>query len=166
MSSIRRRFYCLLSVGLLLICLTSQNGWFNGDKARLSNTAYAAQNPIQFQSSQNTQLQKLLQERYQVLRAAAGLLNQQYSEGKVGILEIRDAVIDMLHAEADLYSASSEKIRVYEKLVKILQQQDKSLAEAVNTGRISQMDFLRARAATLKAEIQLEKLKLSEGTPQ
>jgi len=112
------------------------------------------------------QLRALLQERYEVLRAVAGLLNQQYSAGRVGILDIRDAIIEMLHAEADLRSTSSERIKVYEKLVSILQEQDKSLAVAVNAGKVNQMDFLKARVATLEAQIQLEKLRLTQETPQ
>lgn len=159
MPSTIKRYCCLLSGGLLLICLTSQNGFVNSNKVQLLNTVNAVQNPIQFQSGQSVQLQKLLQERYQILRAAAGLLNQQYSTGQVGILEIRDAIIDMLHAEAELQSTNSGKIKVYENLVKILQEQDKSIAVAVNAGKINQLDFLKARAATLQAEIQLEKLR-------
>jgi len=72
----------------------------------------------------------------------------------------------MLHAEADLRSTNAERIKVYEKLVTILQEQDKSLAKEVNAGRVNQMDFLKARVATLQAEIQLEKLRLPQQTPQ
>jgi len=84
----------------------------------------------------------------------------RYSAGRVGILEIRDAIIEMFHAEAEMSSTKTERIMVYEKLVKILQEQDKPLAEAVNAGRVTQMEFLRARASTLQAEIDLEKLRL------
>ena len=130
-------------------------------------SANAAQNPIQFQSAPiNAQLQKLLQERYEVLRATAGLLNQQYSTGKVGILEIRDAIIDMMEAEAALRSTNQERAMVYDKLVKILQEQDKTLAVGVNAGNVNQMDFLKARAATLQVQIKLEKLKSPQQTPQ
>jgi hypothetical protein len=146
--------------------MTSQNNWLSDNKAQLLNTANAAQSPIQFQNSQNFQLQKLLQERYEVLRAVAGLLNQKYSTGQVGILEIRDVIIDMLEAEAALKSTNQERILVYEKLVITLQQQDKTLAAAVNSGKIDQVDFMKARAATLQVQIKLEKLKLSQQTPQ
>lgn len=166
MLSTQKKGGCILSAGLILICMTSPVGWFNGNKAQLPTTTYAAENPIQFQGGQNEQLRTLLQERYEILRAVAGLLNQQYSTGQVGILEIRDAIIDMLHAEADLHSTKAERIKVYEKLVKILQEQDKTLAVAVNAGKVNQMDFLRARAATLQAQIQLEKLRLPKETSQ
>jgi hypothetical protein len=166
MLSTQKRFGCILLAGLILICMTSPVGWLNVNKAQLLNTTYAAEHPIQFQGGQNGQLRALLQERYEVLRAVAGLLNQQYSAGRVGILEIRDAIIDMLHAEADLRSTNSERIKVYEKLVTILQEQDKSLAVAVNAGKVNQMDFLKARVATLEAEIHLEKLRSSQETTQ
>jgi hypothetical protein len=166
MSSTQKRFYCLISVGLILICLTSPIGWFNGNKAQLFTVAHAAENSIQFHDDTNEHLRTLLQERYEVLRAVAGLLNQQYSTGKVGILEIRDAIIDMLQAEADLRSTNTEKIKIYEKLVILLQEQDKVLAKEVNAGRIDQMDFLKSRVATLEAEIHLEKLKLPKDMPQ
>jgi hypothetical protein len=166
MTSTQKRICCLISAGLLLICLTSPNQWLHGNKAQILTAARGAEHSIQFQGGPNEHLRKLLQERYDVLRAAVGLLNQQYSAGRVGILEIRNAIIEMLHAEADLSSTSTERIKVYEKLVKILQEQDKSLAEAVNAGRVTQMEFLRARASTLKAEIELEKLKLPKVTPQ
>jgi hypothetical protein len=146
--------------------MTSPAGWINGNKAQLPATTYAAENPIQFQGAQNEQLRALLQERYEVLRAIAGMLNQQYSTGQVGILEIRDAIIDMLHAEADLRTTNAERIKVYEKLVMILQEQDKTLAVAVNAGRVDQMDFLKARATTLQVQIQLEKLKMPKQTLQ
>ncbi len=166
MSSTQKRICCLISVGLLLICLTSPNGWLHGNNAQILTAARGAEHPIQFQGVPNEQLRKLLQERYAVLRAAVGLLNQQYSAGRVGILEIRDAIIEMFHAEADLSSNNAERIKVYEKLVSILQQQDQPLAEAVNAGRITQMEFLRARASTLQAQIQLEKLKLPQEISQ
>ncbi|MCP4261940.1 MAG: hypothetical protein GY774_31225 [Planctomycetes bacterium] len=166
MLSNQKKFGCILSAGLILICLTTPIGWLNGNNAQLLTTAHAAENAIQFQGDTNEQLQTLLQERYEVLRAVAGLLNQQYSTGKVGILEIRDAIIDMLHAEADLRSTNSEKIKIYQKLVTILQEQDKALAIEVNADKVNQMDFLKARVTTLEAEIQLEKLKLPTSIPQ
>lgn len=166
MLSTQKKFGCILSAGLILICMTTPIGWLNGNNVQLLTTAHAAENSIQFQGDTNEHLRTLLQERYEVLRAVAGLLNQQYSTGQVGILEIRDAIIDMLHAEADLRSTNAERIKVYEKLVTILQEQDKSLAKEVNAGRINQMDFLKARVATLEAEIHLEKLRLPQDTPQ
>ncbi len=166
MLSNQKRFGCILLAGLILICMTSPTSWFDGNKAQVPTTAYAAENPIQFQGAQNEQLRTLLQERYEVLKALAGLLNQQYSTGQVGILEIRDAIIDMLHAEADLRSTNAERIKVFEKLVTILQEQDKTLAVAVNASKVDQMDFLKARATTLQAQIQLEKLKIPKETPQ
>jgi hypothetical protein len=166
MSSTQKRVCCLISAGLLLICLNSPNRWLHGNKPQLLTTARATEHTIQFQGDTNQQLRALLQERYEILRAVAGMLNQQYSTGQVGILEIRDAIIDMLHAEADLRSTNAERIKVYEKLVSILQEQDKTLAVAVNAGKVNQMDFLRARAATLQAQIQLEKLRLAQQTPQ
>lgn len=164
MSSTKKRFCCLISAGLILIFLNSPNRWLQGNKSQLLTTAHAAEHPIQFQGDTNQQLRALLQERYDVLRAVAGLLNQQYSVGQAGILEIRDAIIAMLHAEADLYSTNAERIKVYQKLVTILQEQDKSLAREVNSGKVNQMPFLKARVATLEAQIQLEKLKLLQET--
>ena len=166
MSSTQKRICCFISAGLLLICLTSPNGWLHGNNAQLLTTVRAAEHPIQFQGGPNEQLRKLLQERYDVLRAVAGLLNQQYGAGQVGILEIRDAIIDMLHAEADLCSTNTERIKVYEKLVTILHEQDKSLAGEVNAGRVNQMDFLKARVSTLQARIDLEKLRLPQEISQ
>ena len=110
MTSTKKRFCCLISVGLFLICLTPQNPLLHGSKTQFLTAAHAAEHPIQFQGASNGQLRKLLQERYDVLRAAAGLLNQQYGAGRVGILEIRDAIIEMLHAEADLSSTKAERI--------------------------------------------------------
>jgi hypothetical protein len=81
-------------------------------------------------------------------------------------LEIRDVIIDLLEAEAALKSTNQERILVYKKLVIILQQQDKTLATAVNSGKVSQVDFMKARAATLKMQIKLEKLKSSQQTAQ
>jgi outer membrane protein TolC len=166
MTSTQKRISCLISAGLLLLCLTSPNGGLHGNNAQILTAARGAEHPIQFQGGPNEQLRKLLQERYDILRAAVGLLNQQYGAGRVGILEIRDAIIEMFHAEAEMSSTKTERIMVYEKLVKILQQQDKPLAEAVNAGRVTQMEFLRARASTLQAEIQLEKLKLPQEISQ
>ena len=167
MSSTQKRFRCILSAGLILICMTSHNGWINTNKAQMLTSSNATQSPIQFQSvPNNAQLQKLLQERYDILRATAGLLNQQYSTGKVGILEIRDAIIEMMEAEAAMRTTNQERSIVYEKLVTILQEQDKSLAIAVNAGKVNQMDFLKARATTLQVQIKLEKLKLLQQTPQ
>ena len=161
MLSNQKRFRCILSACLILICMSSHNGWINSNSAQMLTSANTAQNPIQFQTApNNAQLKSLLQERYEVLRAVAGLLNQQYSTGQAGILEIRDAIIEMLEAEADLRTTNPEQIKVYDKLVKILQEQDKTLAVGVNAGNVNQMDFLRARAATLQVQIKLEKLKL------
>jgi len=166
MLSTSNKLGCILSAGLILICITTPIGWLNGNNAQFLTTTHAAENAIQFQGDTNEQLRALLQERYEVLRAVAGLLNQQYSAGRVGILEIRDAIIKMFNAEAELRPTNSEKIKVYEKLVKILQEQDMSLAKEVNTGKVNQMDFLKSRVATLEVQIQLEKLRPPKGTPQ
>jgi hypothetical protein len=166
MTSTKKRINCLISAGLLLLCLTTPNRWLHGNKAQILTTARGAEHPIQFQGGPNEQLPKLLKERYDILRAAAGLLNQQYGAGRVGILEIRDAIIEMLHAEAEMASTNTERIMVHEKLVKILLEQDKSLAAAVNAKQITQMDFLRARASTLQARIDLEKLRIPKEISQ
>lgn len=166
MSSTQKRICCLISASLLVICLTSSSGWLHGNNAQLLTAARGAEHPIQFQGGPNEQLRKLLQERYDVIRLLTGQLNQQYGAGQVGILEIRDAIIDMLHAEADLSSTNTERIKVYEKLVSILHEQDKSLAAAVNAGQITQMEFLKARVATLQARIDLEKLRLPQEISQ
>lgn len=162
MSSTQKRLRCLISAGLILICLTSPNRWLHSKKTQFLTATRAAEHPIQFQGGSNEQLRALLQERYEILKATADLLNQQYSSGKAGILDIRNTIIDMFHAEADLYSTNSERMKVYEKLVIILQQQDKALAVAFNAGKVTQIEFLKARDATLQAQIQLEKLKFPQ----
>ncbi|MBW7991384.1 MAG: hypothetical protein FVQ84_15420 [Planctomycetes bacterium] len=166
MTSTQKRICYLISAGLLVICLTSPNCWLHGHNAQFLTAARAAEHPIQFQGGPNEQLRKLLQERYDVLRLLAGQLNKQYGAGQVGILEIRDVIIEMLHAEADLYSTNTERIKVYEKLVSILHEQDKSLAGEVNAGRINQMEFLKARVSTIQARIDLEKLRLPQDISQ
>jgi len=163
----KRKICCILSISLLLVCLALLSGWLRGNEAQFITLAQAAEGQNQLRAGSNEKIRELLKERYNVLKAIVEDMNRLLDYGQhPGITELRDATVAMFNAEADLCTTGSGRIKVYEKLVLILQQQDQSLAEAVNSGRITQMEFLKARASTLQAQIQLEKLRLPQEISQ
>jgi len=153
-----------VSIGLLLICLASVSGWLRGDEALLLTIADAAERQNQLQTGSNEKLRELLIERYDVLKTLAENLNQQLSQGRAEISEVRNATIAMFYAEADLCATDSERVKVYEKLVATLREQEESTARWVDAGRLPRMEVLRAKAARLEAQIGLEKQRLAQET--
>jgi len=164
MSLSQQKAWCLVSIVLLLICLASVSGLFLGSGAQLPTIAHAAERQNQLQTGSNEKLRALLMERYDVLKTLAENLNQQLGQGRAGISEVRNATIAMFYAEADLCATDSERVKVYEKVVATLREQEESTARQVDAGWLPRIEVLRAKAARLEAQIGLEKQKLAQET--
>ena len=66
----------------------------------------------------------------------------------------------MFHAEADLCSNDTERIKVYEKLVAALREYEAWAERRAAAGR-DEADVLQVKVARLDAQIKLEKLRIA-----
>ena len=165
MSLSQRKTCCLVSAGLLLVCLAAPGGWLHGDRVQLLAVADAAERPNQAQTGSTEKLRELLSERYDILKGIVESYKKLVELGRGGDLSgLMDATIAMFHAEADLCLTDSERIRVYEKLVETLRGFEESAARRAAEGRTPPGNVLKFKVARLEAQIRLEQLRLAQET--
>ena len=71
---------------------------------------------------------------------------------------VNEGMMEM--SEAELCSTSAERIKVYAKMVDLLQTHVTWMARRQAAGRAGPMDVDKAKVATLDAKIELEKLRV------
>jgi outer membrane protein TolC len=111
-------------------------------------------------------LRKLLTERLNCLKNLQEALRRQYQLGLTKISELLGATIEMFHAEADLCSTKANRLKVYEKLVTALKDQEELMQRRVDVGLETFRELSMARDATLKTQIDLERLRLGQEISQ
>jgi hypothetical protein len=151
---------CLVSGGLVLICLAVLSGRLGGDRAGFLAVADAAEGQDQAQVGSKEKLRALLLERYDILKGIVESEKKSLEVGRGDATALKDATVAMFHAEADLCSTSSERIKVYEKLVAALREYE-ALAERRAAAGRDETAVLHAKVARLDAQIKLEKLRLA-----
>jgi outer membrane protein TolC len=82
--------------------------------------------------------------------------------GKDPMIHFIEAVRELGEAELDLAEKREERLGAYERMVKILLEGEDDTAGLVNAGLQTKQGLAQIKAARLKAEIQLEKFKLSK----
>lgn len=80
--------------------------------------------------------------------------------------ELAEATTAMLRAEADLCTTDSARIDIHQKIVAAMRESEDAAAHAAKAGYASSYSVDEARLARLKAEIELEELKLSQSASQ
>jgi hypothetical protein len=161
MSLLKRKTCRLVFVVLLLICLAVLSGWFGGYRAQLLATARAAEGREQAQAGSEEKLRALLLERYDILKGIVESEKKSLEVGRGDASALKDATVAMFHADADLCSTNSERIKVYEKLVAALREYEAWAERRAAAGRATEAAVLQAKVARLDAQIKLEKLRLA-----
>jgi hypothetical protein len=164
MSLSKRKTCRLVLIGLLLICLVVLSGWFGAYRAQLLATARAAEGREQAQAGSEEKLRALLLERYDILKDIVESDKKLLELGRGDIKALQKATVAMYHAEADLCSTNTERIKVYEKLVDALREYEALVGRRAAAGQVNDMAVLQAKVARLDAQIKLEKLRLAPKT--
>lgn len=110
-------------------------------------------------------LRELLTERYNVLQQMYASLQLHLKSGRADEAEWRRAALALYGAEAELCTTETARIKVYEKLVQAMKSQEDLAVRRADAGRITKWQLAEARAATLQAQIDLERARLGRQTP-
>ncbi len=162
MSLSQRKIFCLVSAGLVLICLAPLSGRLHGNRAQLLAVARGAQGQSQAQAGSDEKLRALLLERYDILKRFAESYNELLKFGRVEWSDAANATVAMFHAEADLCLTGSERIKVYEKFVETLRGFEASIASEAAASRRPRAEADKVKVARLEAQIRLEQLRLAQ----
>jgi hypothetical protein len=146
--------------------LAVPQGRYRSDRAWLLASSHAEERRNKAQTGSSERLRELLEQRYEILKAVVEQQNRLLSLGRISIGEVRAATVAMLHAEADLCATDTERIKIHEKLVTTLREQEDLLARDSAAGRKALHEVVKAKLARLEAQIDLEKLKLAQQVSQ
>jgi hypothetical protein len=141
---------CLAAVGLAFVV-----GQVSAGLSQVAPLAKAAP------QNAKDRLRGLQIERYEMLKKMVHSMQALVNEGMLEVSDVQAPTVALHHAEADLCSTAAERVKVYEKLVNLLQTHETWVAQRAAAGRAKEMDVDRAKVATLEARIELEKLKLN-----
>jgi outer membrane protein TolC len=108
-----------------------------------------------------TDLQKLLLERKQILQKIANTIAKQYSHGVTNAEQVRQANLDLLNADLDLAKTPAERIEIRSQIVRLYKEKETELTSQVNAGKAPSLDLEKAKVARLTAEIELVKEQLA-----
>jgi outer membrane protein TolC len=110
----------------------------------------------------SAKLESLLRERRDTLRQLVQVVGVHYRDGRT----TEDAVVcannRLLEAELDLLTAKAERIAVYEQLVENMRRLEEVAAARHEVGVGSIEEVLAAKAARLRAEIELVRMKAQD----
>ncbi|HEX3148001.1 MAG TPA: sigma-70 family RNA polymerase sigma factor [Gemmataceae bacterium] len=104
-------------------------------------------------------LHELKQERVKALEEQLKTQTERVEQGKDSMTSLFDAVHELADAEVDLATTQEAKIAALEKLLKYLREYELTMTKLYDAGQQSKQGLVRAKAARLKAEIELEKVK-------
>ncbi|MHC4519445.1 MAG: hypothetical protein ACYTAS_12715 [Planctomycetota bacterium] len=110
-------------------------------------------------------LRALLTQRHDILKRGAANLQKFVDSGRADIREMSAMMTALYHAEADLCTTHAARIEVYEKLVETLKTHEQLAARRADAGRMTEWELDKVRTATLDAQIDLERLRLSQRLP-
>lgn len=107
------------------------------------------------QSDRDDRINKLLAERRDTLRGVVDAAMEQYISGEALLDTVIHARKGLLEAEMELATTNAERIRIHEKRVKNLRQLEDSVKDRHAAGTAGVRQVLTAKAARLKAEVEL-----------
>lgn len=119
--------------------------------------------PVRAVSGSDSQaLRKLLEERKALLRQAVGVAVEEHRAGRIDLDSVLTLRRDLLNAELELAASREERIELYGKLVEHARAWENTTAELYKSGGATQVDVLKAKAARLRSQIDLERAKLKD----
>ncbi|MEX2118860.1 MAG: TolC family protein [Pirellulales bacterium] len=116
-------------------------------------------------ASDSEKLGKLLEERKAVLGEAVRAAERGYHAGRLGVDSVLALQRDLLNAELELAAGRKERIELYSQLVENSTALEKAVAALFKSGQASHVDYLKAKAALLQSQIDLERAKLNDKAP-
>ena len=143
-----------LAVG---VCVCGIVGFGVGAPGRDSGTALAA--PAAKEKPESAKVRKLLQERVEVLEEQ---LQGQFERVKIGkdpLIQLLDCMRELTDARLELADTREKQIAVLEESLKVLQEAEEQLKQLQAAGLQTKQGVAQGRAARLKVEIRLERLK-------
>src|SRR5262245_53818634 len=107
----------------------------------------------------NKRLRELQQERVKALKEQLQGQFDRINSGREPMIQLLDAIRELCEAELDVAQSREERLAAMERAVTALKQVEEQVAELHAAGLQTKQSIAQARAARLKAEVQLEKLK-------
>jgi hypothetical protein len=107
-------------------------------------------------------LKELQRERVKALETQLGGQFERVKIGKDPLIIFIEAIRELGEAELDLADSKELRLAAVEKMVKQLEECEADMAVLVAAGLQTNQGLAQAKAARLKAEIQLEKMKLAK----
>ncbi|MBO0701286.1 MAG: TIGR03067 domain-containing protein, partial [Zavarzinella sp.] len=105
---------------------------------------------------ENKRLRELQQERVKALEEQLRGQLERVKNGRDPLIQLIEAVRELADAELDLAETREAKLAAVERLVRVLRETEQQLQELQTAGLQTKQGVAQARAARLKAEIQLE----------
>jgi len=99
----------------------------------------------------------MMQQRALLLQEAVDLAVIRYRQGESRYDVVLSLQRDLLDAELQLATNREQRIAVYRRLVDNMTTAEKVARQLYEAKEVSQIDYLRAKAARLQAQIDLEK---------
>jgi hypothetical protein len=161
MQSQKRNVHVSLLSSTVLMCVFVVATAFLASRAPAAATQ-AGGSREQGPSGSADRLRALQTERYNTLKKVVESMRPFLQAGRVALTEMQDAEVAVCRAEADLCATPAERVKVYEKFVELQQTYETNVAHMAASGRAGQWDVDKAKAATLEAQIELEKLRLEQ----
>jgi outer membrane protein TolC len=144
------------SIFLSLTCLVGA--------ALLAAATWAAESAKPSRDEAAKQVKALLKDRRDTLEKMVDILTQQFQQGTVDFHRVAIATDRLCDAEFDLAANRAERIAALERKLKNLADAEKLTQSRFEMGlHATQLDVLEAKAARLKAEVQLLREKAEGG---
>jgi hypothetical protein len=105
----------------------------------------------------STEVKKLLKERLEALRNAVLALQEEYKAGRGTAELFIETARPLLEAELELATKPAERIAAHQAYFKLLVMVDEIVKARYEAGQVRVAEFYLARAARLKAEIELRR---------
>ena len=126
--------------------------------------AMVANEPASQQGAEPGKLQALLKERRDTLSELVDVYEARFRRGSAPVESVIVASNELLNAELELAETNPERVTIREKLVSNLRLLEQNIKERYDHGTCPIEDLLRAKAARLKAEIDVLHEKGTTGT--
>jgi hypothetical protein len=111
-------------------------------------------------------LRELMTQRYEVLQRMVKNEQAEVEAGRAEIAALQKLTAALYRAQADLCTTASERLKVYEKLVEVMTSQEKIIERQAEVGMAVGVQLAQSKLVMLDAQIDLERLRLGQPTPQ
>ena len=102
-------------------------------------------------------LTKLMQERLKLAQQEAKVCQENYRSGKVQFEAIAPAAKHLLKAELELTTKKADRVAVYERYIKVMEELAKNAQAGYQAGLVSFSDQVKAQYLLIDAKIDLER---------